>query len=76
MNTVRVAAGFAIAFLIGAGARWFRIPVPAPPTFIGAFLIVAMTAGWIVTDTYFTAEDKSPNNSTPVVESQLKDSDQ
>lgn len=52
MSPYRIAVGFVIAFLIGAATRWFNVPVPAPPTFIGAFLIVAMTAGWIVTDKY------------------------
>jgi XapX domain-containing protein len=57
VNAYRILAGFLVAFLVGASARWFDIPVPAPPTFLGAFLIVMMTAGWIVTDKYLAVDE-------------------
>ena len=47
---VKIAAAFVLALLIGAGCRWLNIPLPAPPTFIGALLIVAITAGYSTTD--------------------------
>ncbi|MCC3306207.1 DUF1427 family protein [Sneathiella sp. HT1-7] len=42
--------GIAMGFLIGAGCRWFDIPLPAPPKLVGALLVVAMTAGFLGTD--------------------------
>ncbi len=47
---VKIAVGFILALAIGAGCRWANIPVPAPPTFIGALLIVAITAGYSAAD--------------------------
>jgi XapX domain-containing protein len=40
--------GMLIGFLVGAACRWFDIPPPAPPRFVGALLVVAMTSGYIV----------------------------
>jgi XapX domain-containing protein len=39
-----------MAFAIGAACRWFDIPSPAPPKLVGALLVVAMTVGFLVTD--------------------------
>ncbi len=47
---VKIMVGFILALAIGAGCRWLSIPVPAPPTFIGALLIVAITAGYSAAD--------------------------
>jgi XapX domain-containing protein len=40
--------GLTVGLLIGAGCRYFNIPSPAPPRLIGAFLLVAMTLGFVV----------------------------
>jgi XapX domain-containing protein len=40
--------GLTVGLLIGAGCRYFDIPSPAPPRLIGAFLLVAMTLGFVV----------------------------
>jgi len=42
--------GFLVGLLIGAGCRYFDIPSPAPPRLIGAFLLVAMTLGFVAAD--------------------------
>jgi XapX domain-containing protein len=42
--------GIVLGLLIGAGCRWFDIPVPSPPKLLGALLVVAMTAGYMATD--------------------------
>ena len=42
--------GIGLGFLIGAGCRWFDIPLPAPPRIVGALLVVAMTAGFLGAD--------------------------
>ena len=47
--------GTALGFLIGAGCRWFDIPVPSPPKLAGALLVVAMTVGYMVTDQLIAA---------------------
>jgi XapX domain-containing protein len=40
--------GLTVGPLIGAGCRYFDIPSPAPPRLIGAFLLVAMTLGFVI----------------------------
>jgi XapX domain-containing protein len=47
---MRILIGAIVAFLIGAGCRYFDIPVPSPPVLPGALLVVAMTIGYSVTD--------------------------
>jgi XapX domain-containing protein len=47
---MKVLAGAVVAFLVGAGCRYFDIPVPSPPVLPGALLVVAMTLGYSVTD--------------------------
>ena len=42
--------GLVLGLLIGAGCRFFEIPVPAPPKLIGALLVVAMTVGYMAAD--------------------------
>ena len=47
---LQIALGIVMAFVIGAACRWFDIPSPAPLKLVGALLVVAMTAGFLVTD--------------------------
>lgn len=42
--------GILLGLLIGAGCRWFDLPLPAPPRIVGALLVVAMTLGFVGTD--------------------------
>jgi len=42
--------GLLVGLLIGAGCRFFDIPSPAPPRLVGAFLLVAMTLGFLAAD--------------------------
>jgi XapX domain-containing protein len=44
--------GVLMAFAIGALCRWFDIPSPAPPTLVGASLVVAMTVGFLLSDRF------------------------
>jgi XapX domain-containing protein len=41
------AIGLVLGVVIGAGCRFFDIPSPAPPRLIGAFLLLAMTLGFV-----------------------------
>lgn len=54
MNT-KTWLGLALGFAIGLGCSLLAIPVPAPPVFVGALLVVAMTSGYILTDKYLCA---------------------
>lgn len=42
--------GLALGLGIGAACRWFDIPCPAPTRVVGALLVVATTAGFLVVD--------------------------
>jgi len=46
--------GILLGLGIGATCRWTDIPLPAPPKLVGALLVVAMTIGFVVTDTVLT----------------------
>ena len=47
---MKIALGFLLAILIGAGCRAAALPLPAPPALIGAALVVAMTLGYLAVD--------------------------
>lgn len=47
---MKMVLGAVIAFGLGAVCRWLSLPVPAPPTAYGAFLVCLVTAGYIVLD--------------------------
>lgn len=51
-----------LGFLLGAGCRWFDIPVPSPPKLLGALLVVATTIGYMTADNYLAkpADPKPP----------------
>lgn len=42
-----VIIGILLGFVIGAGCRYFDLPLPAPPKLVGALLVVAMTLGFM-----------------------------
>ena len=43
---IRIAIGFVLAFVIGAGCRYFDIPAASPPVIPGALIVLAMTLGY------------------------------
>jgi len=47
---IKIVLGLLLGFAIGAGCRWIDIPVPSPPSLVGALLVVAMTIGYLATD--------------------------
>ena len=47
---IKIIAGMILCLIIGAGCRWFDIPLPGPPKLVGALLIVSITVGYIATD--------------------------
>lgn len=46
----KIIAGLILGLLIGAGCRWFDIPLPGPPKFVGALLVLSVTLGYMMTD--------------------------
>lgn len=43
------ALGLVLAFAIGVACRYFDLPLPAPPTLTGAFLVFCTTLGFVLT---------------------------
>jgi XapX domain-containing protein len=52
----KVVVGLILGFTIGAGCRWFDIPVPSPSKLMGALLVVAMTLGYLAADKVIAAK--------------------
>src|ERR1700683_2354753 len=46
----RIAIGFVLSFLIGAGCRYFNTPAASPPVIPGALIVLAMTLGYTSMD--------------------------
>jgi XapX domain-containing protein len=61
---IKMIVGIALALLIGAGCRWFDIPVPSPPKLVGALLVVAMTVGYVATDKLIASRFSSKGPAT------------
>lgn len=40
--------GIVVGLSVGGFCRYFDLPLPAPPKIVGALLVVAMTAGFLV----------------------------
>jgi XapX domain-containing protein len=49
---VKLMIGVIVSFVIGAGCRYFDIPVPSPPVIPGALLVLAMTIGYSTTNRF------------------------
>ena len=49
---MKSAIGLILAFAVGAGCRYFDIPVPSPPKLLGALLVVATTLGYLAAGHY------------------------
>lgn len=61
---IKMTVGIILGLLIGAGCRWFDIPVPSPPKLAGALLIVAMTIGYMATDKIIATRFASKGHAT------------
>ncbi len=61
MDIWKFIIGLLIALLIGAGCRYFKLPVPAPPTIYGVLLIFAISLGYIFADTLLPKNDNPKN---------------
>lgn len=47
---MKIVLGLSVGFLLGFVCRYFDIPVPSPPKLLGAFVIVAVTVGYMSAD--------------------------
>jgi XapX domain-containing protein len=56
--------GILLGLFIGAGCRWFDVPVPSPPKLLGALLVVAMTVGYMAADKMIAAAFKGADTAT------------
>lgn len=59
-HLLKIIVGLVVGLAIGAGCRWFDIPVPSPPSLIGALLVVAMTSGYMLADMLITRHAAAP----------------
>jgi XapX domain-containing protein len=48
---MKLLIGVLVSFVVGAGCRYFDVPVPSPPVIPGALLVLAMTIGYSATNT-------------------------
>jgi XapX domain-containing protein len=60
----KIIAGLVLGLLIGAACRWFDVPLPGPPKFVGAMLVVAITVGYMATDKLIAAKFSSKGPAT------------
>jgi XapX domain-containing protein len=47
---MKLLIGIVVSFIVGAGCRFFDIPVGSPPVIPGALLVLAMTLGYSTTN--------------------------
>jgi XapX domain-containing protein len=55
----KIAIGFVLSFLIGAGCRYFDIPAASPPVIPGALIVLAMTLGYSSMDRILIRKDRA-----------------
>jgi XapX domain-containing protein len=55
----KIAIGFVLSFLIGAGCRYFDIPAASPPVIPGALIVLAMTLGYTSMDKVLIRKDRA-----------------
>jgi XapX domain-containing protein len=55
---MKTVLGLSVGFLLGFACRYFDIPVPSPPKLLGAFLVVAVTFGYMAADHVLTPKNQ------------------
>lgn len=55
---MKIAIGFVLSFLIGAGCRYFDIPAASPAVIPGALIVLAMTSGYTSLDRMLIRKDR------------------
>ena len=54
----KILFGLLLGLFIGIGCRFFDIPLPGPPKFIGALVIVSVTLGYLGMDSLLARHAK------------------
>lgn len=57
---IKILLGLSLGLMIGAGCRYADIPVPSPPSIIGALLVVSITLGYVSMDRFLANRPDSP----------------
>ena len=65
MLELRVILGVLLAFCLGALTRVLRLPVPAPPSLLGALLVATVTAGYLAAGWIERRLPHPPSSPTP-----------
>jgi len=65
---MKLFAAIVLGLLIGAGCRYFEIPVPAPPKLVGALLVLAITLGYVAADHFLDRRAQSAEIEAPMAE--------
>lgn len=60
---MKIAIGFVLSFIIGAGCRYFDIPAASPPVIPGALIVLAMTLGYSSMDRVLIRKDQAATTS-------------
>ncbi|HEY0796403.1 MAG TPA: DUF1427 family protein [Acidisarcina sp.] len=60
---MRFIIGLVISFVVGAGCRYFDIPVGSPSVLPGALIVLAMTAGYSSTNQILNARKRLARSS-------------
>src|SRR5262245_61713123 len=60
VKMIRIAIGFVLSFIIGAGCRYFDIPAASPPVIPGALIVLAMTLGYSSMDRVLVRKSQTP----------------
>ena len=55
---MRIAIGFVLSLIIGAGCRYFDIPAASPPVIPGASIVLAVTLGYSSMDHLLIRRDR------------------
>jgi XapX domain-containing protein len=58
--TIRLIAGYLLAFAIGVTCRLVSIPLPAPTAMLGAIIVLAITLGYLSADRLYDQQQKPP----------------
>jgi XapX domain-containing protein len=55
--------GLLVSFAVGAGCRYFDVPVGSPSAIPGALIVLAMTAGYSCTNQILSARNRAATTS-------------
>jgi len=60
--TIRLIAGYLLAFAIGVACRLANIALPAPTAMLGAIIVLAIILGYPSADRLYAQQQKPPKD--------------